>query len=109
MRTRKQSTSTPQRTKILEEAASLINGDRDSTYGDPYDDFTTTANLWASYLSRSMESRGGEFKILPHDVAVMMALLKIARISYSPDKRDHWADLAGYTGCGWDCVSRDLD
>lgn len=93
------------RTEILEEAIHLINGDRNNTYGDPIDDFRTTANFWQVYLSRTISARG-ELDLQPHDVAVMMDLLKIARISWSPDKRDHWADLAGYAGCGWDCVVR---
>lgn len=97
----------PPRTEILEEAASLINGQRNNDYGDPLDDFSTTAAFWQTYLSRRTTANKGVFEITPHDVAVMMGLLKIARISWSPEKRDHWTDLAGYTGCGWDCVVRE--
>lgn len=93
------------RTDILNEAIKLINGERNSTYGDPLDDFATTAGMWNIYVQRIIEARG-TLDIKPHDVAVMMNLLKISRISWSPEKRDHWADLAGYTGCGWDCVVR---
>lgn len=93
------------RSEILNEAINLINGERNSTYGDPVDDFATTANLWETYLDRIIRQRQG-LHLRPHDVAVMMSLLKIARISWSPEKRDHWADLAGYTGCGFDCVQR---
>lgn len=93
------------RTDILNEALSLINGDRQAQYGDPIDDFRTTAALWQVYIERTMSARG-ELNLRPHDVAVMMDLVKIARISWSPEKRDHWADLAGYAGCGWDCVVR---
>lgn len=93
------------RTDILTEASHLISNDRNTSYGDPVDDFQTTANFWQVYIMRTMLSRG-ELNLKPHDVAVMMNLLKIARISWSPEKRDHWTDLAGYTGCGWDCVMR---
>lgn len=96
------------RTDILNEAITLINGERNSTYGDPLDDFQTTADLWQVYVTRTILARG-ELALRPHDVAVMMSLLKIARMSWSPEKRDHWADLAGYTGCGWDCVVRQGD
>lgn len=96
------------RTEILNEAIELINGERENTYGDPLDDFLTTATFWQTYITRTIEARGG-LDIKPHDVAVMMNLLKTARISWSPEKRDHWADLAGYTGCGWDCVVRQDD
>lgn len=96
------------RTEILNEAISLINGERNNTYGDPLEDFATTASFWQTYLSRTISLRG-ELDVRPHDVAVLMSLLKIARMSWSPEKRDHWADLAGYTGCGWDCVMRQDD
>lgn len=93
------------RSEILEEAISLINGERNNDYGDPLEDFQTTAALWQVYLRRTTLARG-ELTLLPHDVAVMMTLLKVARLSWTPQKRDHWADIAGYTGCGWDCVER---
>lgn len=93
------------RSEILEEAISLINGDRNVDYGDPVDDFSTTASLWQTYLARTIEARGG-LNLQAHDVAVMMILLKVARISWTPNKKDHWADIAGYDGCGWDCVQR---
>lgn len=96
------------RSEILTEAITLINGERNSTYGDPLDDFATTASMWQTYVDRTIHARNG-LDIRPHDVAVMMSLLKIARMSWSPEKRDHWADLAGYTGCGWDCVVRQDD
>lgn len=95
-----------ERTDILQEAIHLINGERNSSYGDPLDDFRTTASLWQTYLSRTVSARG-RLVVEPHDVAILMAMLKMARISWSPEKRDHWADLAGYTGCGWDCVVRE--
>lgn len=96
------------RTEMLSEASMLVNGDRNVDYGDPIDDFKTTAKLWETYLQRIMSARKYEDTIMldPHDVAVMMELLKIARVSWSPTKRDHWVDMAGYAACGWDCVER---
>jgi hypothetical protein len=38
------------------------------------------------------------------DVAIMMNLLKISRLSWSPTKEDHWVDAAGYAACGAECV-----
>ena len=35
-----------------------------------------------------------------HDVAVMMALLKVARIKQNPQHIDNWVDGAGYFACG---------
>lgn len=99
---------TTNRKDMLDEASSLVDGDRNVDYGDPIDDFRTTAQLWQVYLQRIMSARNYEDTIFldPHDVAVMMQLLKISRVSWSPTKRDHWVDMAGYAACGWDCVER---
>lgn len=90
------------RTNILAEADHLVNGVRDADYGDPIDDFATTGDLWTTYIRRIIDRRQ-EVQIKPHDVAVMMMLLKIARLSWTPEKRDHWTDAIGYGACGWDC------
>jgi hypothetical protein len=81
------------RTNLLKKAAEYITGDRNNHYGPPHIDFQRTGELWTTYL-------GGKKKVNAHDVAVMMALLKISRIAWSPDKADHWVDLAGYAACG---------
>lgn len=96
-----------EREVLLRDAASLVIGDRNQDYGDPYDDFTLTSELWEAYLSRVFDKRG-EICVEPHDVAVMMVLLKVSRLSWTPSKKDHWLDLAGYAACGWDCTTRDV-
>jgi len=83
------------RAEVLATAEQLINGDRNNQYGDPRQDFKRTAELWQAYLGVPIE---------PHDVAALMALLKLSRIRWSPNKADSWIDLAGYAACGWDCV-----
>jgi hypothetical protein len=89
------------RAAVLQEAESLINGDRNNEYGDPNDDFNKTAKMWDIYLKSVYENRS---YLLPHDVAALMSMLKLSRIAWSPDRRDNWVDLAGYAACGWDCV-----
>ena len=55
------------------------------------------ANLWADYL----QGCGVRLDSLEaHDVAAMMALLKIARIASGHGKDDNWIDLDGYAACG---------
>ena len=83
------------RTGVLAEADELVNGERNNSYGPPRQDFQRTATMWSAYLG---------IDIAPHDVAALMSMLKISRIRWSPDKRDHWVDLAGYAACGWDCA-----
>lgn len=87
------------RRDLLNEAAELVDGDRNVQYGDPIEDFKRTADMWNAYL--------GTTDLKPHDVAALIAMVKLSRIRWSPTKRDHWADLAGYAACGWDCVKRE--
>lgn len=87
------------REQILEAARKCVCGDREEDYGSPEDNFKTIAEFWSAYLKKVMPP-GIEFCLLPEDVAVMMALLKIARISSGQNKDDNWIDLAGYAACG---------
>lgn len=85
------------RKDILDAALKCVNGDRDRSYGNPEDSFLTIARFWNVYLgARPSESPTLNSK----DVAAMLALLKIARISGGVYKADNWIDLAGYAACG---------
>lgn len=86
---------TSERTRLLLDAEHITTQDRNNHYGPPTQDFTRTAQLWATYLD-------GRTDIQPHDVATMMILLKISRITWSPQNRDHWLDIAGYAACGYE-------
>lgn len=85
------------RPEVLFEATKIVCGDRDQQYGSPEDSFETIANFWTNYLTASKHSCT---KVTAKDAAVMMALLKIARIAGGQDKPDNWIDLAGYAACG---------
>jgi hypothetical protein len=79
------------REQILTRAKNCVCGDREDDYGTPEQNFEIIANLWTAYLN---------WGITPVDVAAMMALMKIARISSGHAKQDNWVDLAGYAACG---------
>jgi len=80
------------REEVLEKAKSIVNGDRDQAYGKPEDNFAKIARLWSTYLD---EHIGRE------DVAIMMMLMKIARLASSEyQSMDSWIDIAGYAACG---------
>lgn len=112
----------PRRDALLE-AAEIIDGDRNVDYGDPIDDFRRTAAYWSIHAGAVFRRRLHEMGMSPSDsvqlqlainlidtlydpwdVSIMMNLLKASRLSWSPHKKDHWVDTAGYAGCGWDCV-----
>jgi hypothetical protein len=80
------------RADILIQAKEIVCNDREGQYGKPEDNFAIIADLWTAYTGADITSE---------DVAIMMALLKIARIKtgmhYKPDS---WIDAVGYMACG---------
>ena len=78
------------RTEILEKAARCVNGQREQDYGTPEDNFSLIASLWSAYTGKA---------ITAIDVAMMMSLLKIARIKTGNSNMDSYVDLAGYAAC----------
>lgn len=88
------------RKEILEAAAACVCGDREEDYGTPEDNFRLIADFWSLYIHKRCVSPGADVSILPEDVAMLMALLKIARIATGRSKPDSYIDLAGYAACG---------
>ena len=78
------------RTEIWEAAAFCVNGQRQQDYGSPENSFNLIAKLWSAYT-------GHEYTAV--DVAMMMALLKMARIKGGRATEDSFVDLAGYAAC----------
>jgi hypothetical protein len=87
------------RAEILDEAKAAITQDRNNLYGPPSQNFEQMARM-ASVLGYS--GPGGR-ELRPHDVSVILILLKLSRLTWSPDSRDSWLDIAGYAACGWQC------
>ena len=79
------------RADILHTAEKCVCGQREQDYGSPENNFQVIADLWRSY-------KGVDFTAT--DVAMMMALLKIARIRGGNATEDSFVDLAGYAACG---------
>lgn len=93
------------RESILDRARECVCGERDESYGGPEDSFRTIALLWENYLNaRPSDVLPGE--IGTEDVAVMMALLKIARLASDSGHMDSWVDLAGYAACGGEIAAK---
>lgn len=74
------------RTKTLEAASDLINGDRQAHYGTPQENFARIATGWEVILGCDVS---------PEQVALCMAWLKIARLAHGPHA-DSYIDGAGY-------------
>lgn len=79
---------------ILDEAKSIVSGARRKAYGHPENNFQRIADLWAAYLRCAYPTF--DVGVTREDVALMMILMKVARLIESPDHRDSLVDLAGY-------------
>jgi hypothetical protein len=77
---------TPQGEGVCAEADRLVSTAKRGDYGHPKENFEHTAKLWSAY-------KGVDFT--PHDVAVLMMLLKISRLRHKVT-RDSVVDIAGY-------------
>ena len=72
--------------KTLLDALEAVTGKREDDYGNKLKNHQNIADLWSIFLKH---------KITAHDVAICMALLKIARLMHSHHD-DAYIDLAGY-------------
>ena len=73
--------------------------DREATHGKPEDSFGLIAQFWSSYLG---------IEIKDYQVALMMGLLKIARLKFNPQSEDGWIDCGGYSACGAELATEGL-
>ena len=91
-------TDTPTtRAEILDAAKKIVTGDREKQYGKPEDNFAVIAEFWTTYIGHPISSE---------DVAIMMALLKIARIRSGNYKADSFVDGVGYLSLAAEIAGR---
>lgn len=83
----------PVRESILIKADSLVNGQRQQDYDHPTENFTRIVRLWNALLADKLSE-----DITPEEHALMMMMVKIARLQHSPDHEDSIVDIAGYAG-----------
>ena len=92
------------RSEILSRADTYVNNDRNTQYGEPEDAFRMIADLWSAYLDgRASPPRD---VIDAYDVACMLGLMKVARMSQRPKSLDSCVDLAGYAACAGEVLSK---
>lgn len=92
-----------ERGAILDEAKKIINGIRNDMYGKPEDNFQLIAQLWSLYLQKRYRKPDSFVGYLSsQDVAIMMAYMKMARITSGHNMRDSFVDCAGYLGIAAD-------
>lgn len=87
------------RSQILDTAKEYVTKDRAATHGDAERNFGLIAAYWSAHLNRN---------ISPHDVAVMMTLLKLARAKSNPKHVDNWVDGCGYLALGGEAAMEEI-
>lgn len=91
-----------QRGQVLFEAAGkVINGERQTSYGDPEDSFAWIAERWNQYLKGRYNAN---FELKPEDATFMMMDFKMAR-ECNQHKKDNIIDLTGYAGITYDMIN----
>lgn len=75
------------RAEILAEASRIVTTDRNNQYGEPENLFGLIAAFWSTHLDHPVSA---------HDVAVMMGLMKCARMKANPQHTDSAVDACGY-------------
>jgi hypothetical protein len=77
--------------EILNTAASLVAGDRNTTHGSKQENFDHTAALWSAYLAPVLQR-----PLTADEVCLCMVLLKVSRTMNGTKIEDHYGDMAGY-------------
>jgi hypothetical protein len=84
--------------EFLNTASIIVSEDREMTHGHKIQNHVNIANLWSAYKN---------IEITAHDVAVMMALLKIARTKTGNINKDDYVDACGYMSIAGEIVADD--
>jgi len=87
------------RADILDTAKEYVTKDRAATHGDAESNFGLISCYWSAHLNKN---------ISPHDVAVMMTLLKLARARSNPKHIDNWIDGCGYLALGGEAAAEEV-
>ena len=85
------------RGQVLDTAKEYVTKDRAADHGNMEDNFNTIGKYWSVHLGVDVSAT---------DVAVMMTLLKAARIKSNPSHPDNWIDACGYMACGGEIVGK---
>ena len=95
--------------EMLLNAAELVGGHRAEDYGDKALNHQRIALLWTYWLNESRKGATpfGE-SITSYDAAMMMLLVKVARLMHSPGHQDSHIDIAGYASILEEIANKEL-
>ena len=84
---------------ILGSVSNIVSARR-TKYGSPKKNFDNTALFWTAWL----QGRGHNITFDSQDVAMMMTLVKISRLTETIDHADSIQDILGYVDCYNNCL-----
>lgn len=95
------------RDEILRTAEEIVTKGRNVQYGEPESNFGVIAEYWSTYLS---QHNGGRAVLLtPMDVALMMVLFKLGRLTTARAVTlESFVDAAGYVACAGE-IATDME
>lgn len=82
-------------TTILEQAAAIVDADREKTYGAPDKNLKSIAEFWEAWL-RARGKLAPDAFLTFEDVACMMVGLNLARLANDSRHVDSAVDACGY-------------
>ena len=83
------------RVQVLQTAVDLTRGDRNKTYGDPYEKHRQIADIFNAITGRDLTAR---------EAALFHVATKLARLSKAPLHHDSYVDAAAYIGIARECA-----
>lgn len=85
-----------ERLDVLETAHEITYADRNRSYGDPVENFDHISRIAMAIMANTPTS--------PMEMSVIVHMAtKLARMGTSPLEKDHYVDLAAYTGILYEC------
>lgn len=87
------------RSEILDLAKTYVTQDRAATHGNAERNFGLIAAYWSAHLDANVSAA---------DVAVMMTLLKLARLKSNIGNLENWTDGCGYLACGGEIAAGEV-
>lgn len=92
-----------QRAEYLDTTKDIICKERQDVHGAPENTFALIAQYWSTYLGQEF---GKHVEVADADVAIMMALLKVARLQMNAHNDDNIIDGIGYLAIAGELISQ---
>lgn len=99
----------PTRVRMLEIARNLTGGDRNKSYGPPFDNLSDCSNLWNAYINskwgclKAQVDGSYRVELNAEDVAWMMTLVKMTRSFHPGYHPDNYVDATAYSAIAGEC------